>query len=168
VVTLGTNGKMNEISAAMGITGLESIEDFISVNFRNYKQYRRELAGQKGIRLLSFDEQEKNNYQYIVLLVDEALTGISRDRLMKILWAENVLARRYFYPGCHRMEPYLSLYPDSGKLLPVTENAVERSLTLPTGTAVNSEDISQICQIIRLAVRSAADIKKLMCNRTDF
>ena len=40
---------------------------------------------------------------------------------MKILHAENVIARRYFYPGCHRMEPYKSLFPNAGLVLPETE-----------------------------------------------
>ena len=36
VIYIGTNGKMNELSAAMGLTGLESLKDFITVNKRNY------------------------------------------------------------------------------------------------------------------------------------
>jgi dTDP-4-amino-4,6-dideoxygalactose transaminase len=50
------------------------------------------------VRLIEYDEVEKNNYQYIILEIDEKLAGISRDLIVKILHAENVLARRYFYP----------------------------------------------------------------------
>ena len=105
---IGTNGKMNEISAAMGLTNLESMDDFVSVNRRNYKQYEAELTGLEGVSLLTYDEDEKCNYQYVVLEIDEARTIVTRDELMEILHKENVLARRYFYPGCHRMEPYRS------------------------------------------------------------
>ena len=55
---------------------------------------------------------------------------------MRVLWDENVLARRYFYPGCHRMEPYRSTWPDEGRWLPETERLAARVLQLPTGTAV--------------------------------
>jgi dTDP-4-amino-4,6-dideoxygalactose transaminase len=43
VIYIGTNGKMNEMSAAMGLTGLESLDEFIAINHRNYQQYRKEL-----------------------------------------------------------------------------------------------------------------------------
>lgn len=162
VVSLGTNGKMSEVSAAMGLTGLESLQEFIDANHRNHRQYREELRDLKGITLLEYDETQQNNYQYLVLLVDDALTSISRDQLMNLLWAENVRARRYFYPGCHRMQPYDSLYPDAAARLPVTENLVQQVLLLPTGTTISPQDISKICQIIKFAVSHGKEIKQLM------
>ncbi|HEV2852074.1 MAG TPA: aminotransferase class I/II-fold pyridoxal phosphate-dependent enzyme [Thermoanaerobaculia bacterium] len=158
VVYVGTNGKMDEASAAMALTSLESMEEFIAANRRNYRRYRQGLAGVPGVRLLEYDETERNNYQYIVLEVDEASAGLGRDLLQRVLWAENVLARRYFYPGCHRMEPYRSYFPHAGLLLPVTERLVLRVLTLPTGTAVDEDQIAEICGVIRLAVAHGNEI----------
>lgn len=152
VIYVGTNGKMNEFSALTGLTNLESLETFIEVNRQNYESYKDELKSIPGITLIAYDGQEKCNYQYIVLEIDEEITGVSRDQLVKILRAENVLARRYFYPGCHRMEPYRSYFPHAGLVLPETEKLVKRVLSLPTGTAVGAEKIRELCQIIRLAV----------------
>lgn len=160
VVYIGTNGKMSEVSAAMGLTGLESLDEFIAVNRWNYEKYRARLAGIPGIELAAYDEAEKNNYQYIVCEVDEDAAGVSRDTLMEILHAENVIARRYFYPGCHRMEPYRSYFPHSSLLLPQTERLVQRVLSLPTGTAVGAEEIEKICGLIRLVVENADEIRK--------
>ena len=42
---------MNKVSAAMGLTGLESLADFIGVDQRHYRHYRRELSNIPGIRL---------------------------------------------------------------------------------------------------------------------
>src|ERR1700720_4483803 len=39
VIYIGTNGKMTEVCAAMGLTSLESVETFIDTNRRNYRQY---------------------------------------------------------------------------------------------------------------------------------
>jgi dTDP-4-amino-4,6-dideoxygalactose transaminase len=160
VVYIGTNGKMDEMSAAMGLTSLESLDEFIATNYRNYKHYQEELHGIPGITPIIYDEAERCNYQYIVMEVDEAVTGISRDDLIKILWAENVIARRYFYPGCHRMEPYRSYFPHAGLLLPETERLASQMLSVPTGTAVTLEDITAICQIIRLAVENSATLEE--------
>jgi dTDP-4-amino-4,6-dideoxygalactose transaminase len=155
---LGTNGKMNEVSAAMGLTNLESMDHFISVNRHNYKQYAIELAGLEGVTLLTYDESEKCNYQYIVLEVDQSKTILSRDQLMQILHKENVLARRYFYPGCHLMEPYGSYFPHAGLLLPETEKLTNQVLCLPTGTGVDETQIRLICQVLRLAVENGSAI----------
>jgi len=160
VTSLGTNGKMNEVCAAMGLTGLESLDEFIAVNYRNYKHYQQELAGIPGVRLFQFDETEKSNYQYIVLEIDENITHISRDQLVQILHAENLLARRYFYPGCHQMEPYRSLFPEAGERLPQTNQLVNRVFTLPTGTAMTQEQISQVCMLIRFVVEDGLAISK--------
>ena len=160
VVYIGTNGKMSEVSAAMGLTSLESLDDFISINYANYKQYQHELAGIPGVSLFTYGETEKCNYQYVVLEIDENLTKISRDLLLRVLHAENILARRYFYPGCHKMEPYKSYFPHSGLLLPETEKLVQIILILPTGAAINRTDINGICNIIRLVISQVDRIKR--------
>lgn len=151
VVYLGTNGKMSEVAAAMGTTSLESMEEFIAANRLNYRRYREGLASVPGITVFEYEEGSQQNFQYLVVEVDAAAAGISRNRLVEILKAENVLARRYFYPGCHRMEPYRSLYPNSGELLPETERLAERVMILPTGTAVGGDEIATICELIRFA-----------------
>jgi dTDP-4-amino-4,6-dideoxygalactose transaminase len=158
VICIGTNGKMTEVSAAMGITSLESLEEIIAVNYLNYKQYKQELASIPGVRMAVFDETEKSNYQYIVLEIDETITGITRDDILRILVAENVLARRYFYPGCHRMEPYRSYFPQAGLSLPVTERLANRVLCLPTGQVVGRMEIETICEIIRISTTNAEEI----------
>src|SRR5437588_2945491 len=158
VIYIGTNGKMSELSAAMGLTGLESLNDFVSINRRNYQQYQTELANVAGVRMLKFDERERSNYQYVVAEIDESVTRVSRDQLLKILWAEGVLARRYFYPGCHRMEPYRSYFPQARLLLPETEKLVKRVLVLPTGTAVGVEQITAIGQVMRLVISHGEEV----------
>ncbi len=160
VIYIGTNGKMNELSALMGLTNLESLDEFIAVNSANYKSYEQELTGLPGVRLIKYDRKEKCNYQYVILEIDESLTHVTRDQIVDILHAENVLARRYFYPGCHRMEPYRSYFPQAGLVLPETERLVKRVLSLPTGTAVGPDEIRKICQIIRLAVACGAEARE--------
>ena len=152
VIHVGTNGKMSEASAAMGLTSLESIDEFVDINRHNYLLYRELLTGIPGLKLTEYDEHERNNYQYIVIEIDQQVTGIDRDLLQRILHGENVQARRYFYPGCHRMEPYRSYFPHAGLLLPRTEALLERVLTLPTGSSVSEDDVRRICALLALAI----------------
>lgn len=153
---LGINGKMNEISAAMGLTNLESIEEFVAVNRRNYELYRECLAPLPGIKLIAYPDTERCNYQYVVVEIDETRTGISRDTLVEHLHAKGVIARRYFHPGCHRMEPYASRSPGHSVILPHTEFLCSRVLILPTGTSVSKDDVERVCDIIRSALGGIA------------
>jgi dTDP-4-amino-4,6-dideoxygalactose transaminase len=148
-IYIGTNGKMSEVSAAMGLTSLESIDEFIQVNYFNYQKYAEELHLVPGISLFRYDDTEKCTYQYIVLEVDESITGVSRDTLIEILHGNNIIARKYFYPGCHRMEPYRSHYPHAGLLLPETEKLAKKVLILPTGTSIDKSQIQSISKIIK-------------------
>jgi dTDP-4-amino-4,6-dideoxygalactose transaminase len=160
VVSLGTNGKMNELCAALGLTTLESVEEFIAVNRRNYELYRRELTGLPGLELVTYESLERQNYQYVVVTVDEGRAGLSRDDLVRVLQAENVLARRYFHPGCHRLEPYRSRSEPATLSLPYTEALSQRVMSLPTGTGVKPEAIVSICRILRLVVNEHDEVRR--------
>lgn len=159
VVHIGTNGKMTEVCAAMGITSLEGIDELIATNRRNYLAYRDGLAGLPGIALIDYPEVERNNYQYVVVEIDEAAAGLSRDELVRVLHAENVLARKYFWPGVHRMEPYRSLFPHAHLLLPDTERVARTVIVLPTGTAVTESTVATICGLIRVAFSAPGKIR---------
>jgi dTDP-4-amino-4,6-dideoxygalactose transaminase len=142
VTELGTNGKMNELSAIMGICSLEQLDAFIHVNRRNYELYKELLGNLPGIRFHRYPVTERCNYQYIVLEVE------NRDGLLHVLECENVKARRYFSPGCHRMAPYNSA--DCRRNLPVTDQLSEHVLCLPNGTSVSENDVREICSIIQI------------------
>ena len=165
VIHLGINGKMSEVAAAMGLTNLESFDEFVAVNRRNYLQYKEGLGGVPGVSLMSYDESERCNYQYIVVEVDEGAAGLSRDEMIAVLHAENVLARRCFYPGCHRMEPYRSYFPHAGLLLRETERLADRVVVLPTGTSISTESVSAICGIIRSATENADEVRQALLSR---
>ena len=155
VIHPGTNGKMIEIAAAMGLVNLRSLDDVIAANRGNYLAYRDALRGIDGVRLLEYDESERNNYQYIVLEVDESC-AISRDTLVAALRAENVMARRYFWPGCHNMEPYRSLFPHASLVLPDTNKVAGSVIVLPTGQTMTTEMVATVAQIIRTAIGAPA------------
>jgi len=162
VVELGINAKMSEASAAMGLASLEVVDEFIAVNRRHHERYRANLAGLPGLSLVPYPGDDRSNYHYAVLEIDTERSPISRDALQQVLRAENILARRYFYPGCHRMEPYRTEQPQAQASLPETNALVERVLQLPTGTALSSEDVDGICGIVRLAFEHGEEISRLL------
>jgi dTDP-4-amino-4,6-dideoxygalactose transaminase len=150
---------MSEVCAAMGLTNLDSLEEIIARNRANHQAYQRRLASIPGLKLLQYDGTERCNYQYVVVEVGDDAT-LSRDELLQVLHAENVIARRYFYPGVHRMEPYRSYFPHAHLRLPATERVCRQVLLLPTGTAVSEADIARIGDIIEMAVAYAPAVRR--------
>jgi dTDP-4-amino-4,6-dideoxygalactose transaminase len=165
VVSTGTNGKMNEMCAAMGLTNLDAAAGFVEVNRENWELYSAGLADVPGVKVAGYNPAERNNYQYVIVEVDENAAGINRDGLVEVLQAENVLARRYFYPGCHRMAPYRWLYPEAGRRLRESERLSERVLALPTGTSMNAGRIEALCELVRTAVVNAPALRAAMAKR---
>jgi dTDP-4-amino-4,6-dideoxyglucose len=162
VSDIGTNGKMSEAAAAMGLTSLDAFPETKERNRANYALYREELAGVPGIGLLPFDQNEENNYHYVILRVDESVTGLSRDRLQAILRAEKVFAQAYFSPGCHQLSPYRT---DPPLRLEHTEYLAERVLAVPNGPSVSFEDIRRVCSIIRLSASCGDQIDAMWSKR---
>ncbi|MBT8068257.1 MAG: DegT/DnrJ/EryC1/StrS family aminotransferase [Gammaproteobacteria bacterium] len=166
VVHPGTNGKMTEIQAAMGLVNLDSFDDFISTNKRHFHQYHSRLDEMSAFSLINYDDAEANNYQYLIVEMTEE-AGVDRDTVVDTLNAENVLARKYFWPGCHRMMPYRELQPNAGRDLPNTTRVAERVFSLPTGTGVDDKQIDLICDILAVACESRAETRESACNRSD-
>ncbi len=160
VVSAGANAKMHEFSAAVGLTLLDQLDDLLHVNRMRYDQHCHALSEIPGLSPLVYDPSERSNYQYMVVEVDEAETGIDRDTLVDVLWAENVRARRYFWPGCHRMAPYATLYPEAGVSLPHTERLTRRVLCLPTGAALSASDVEKLGELLRFIIAHAADVRR--------
>ena len=154
VASIGTNAKMNEISAAMGLTSLDGIEALMELNRKRFEQHAAALSDLPGIRVVRPARAERSNYQYFVIEVSER-AGLTRDQLLATLWSENVRARRYFYPGCHRAAPYAAL---PTKPLPVTERLAREVLILPTGGSVSEADVDKIAVLVRTALQTADEL----------
>ena len=150
VIHPGTNGKMTEISAAMGLVNLDALPSFIASNKDRYDRYAAAFAGIAGVQLLRYDEADAPNYQYVVIEVDAA----RRDAVVDALHAENILARKYFWPGCHGMKPYRELFPHARLMLPHTEEVAARVIVLPTGETLPEGCIETVAAVCRTVLGS--------------
>lgn len=155
----GTNAKMSEASAAMGLTSIAALDRIIARNLENFDAYSAGLADVPGIRILRHRRDRPHNFQYIVTEVDADSAGLTRDELVAALRLENVMARRYFHPGCHRVEPYAGRFPEAGRTLPVTEALARQVMVLPTGLSVTGVCIERITGRIASLISRAAEVR---------
>lgn len=151
VIHPGTNGKMIEVCAAMGLANLDGFDAVVATNQSNHIAYQQALAGIPGIKVLVYDSVERHNHHYVVVEVDDSCP-VRRDDLIAALHANNILARKYFWPGCHRMQPYRDLFPHAGLMLPKTISVAERVMVLPAGANITQRQIQTVCNIIRSGV----------------
>ena len=148
IACVGTNAKMSEINAAMGVSMFECIGEIANTNEENFQVYDAFLGGVPGLKLYSLADIDRSNWQYVVLEVDEQTVGCSRDTIVDALVSRNVFAKRYFFPGCHKMPPYREAFSVEERELPNTDRLCQRLICLPTGTAISIDEIHRVCEII--------------------
>lgn len=149
VIHPGTNGKMTEVCAAMGLTNLGNHDHVVEISRRNHAAYRASFKDIPGISVLAYPEDELNSHHYVVIEIDENCMA-KRDQIVAALHAENVLARKYFWPGCHGMKPYQELFPHASLMLRNTERVANRVIVLPSGSTLPTEAIEIIAAVCRV------------------
>lgn len=148
VIHPGTNGKMIEVCAAMGLANLNGFDDIIATNRHNHILYQQALRDIPGIKLIGYNPDERNSHHYVVVEVDDTCSA-TRNQIVEALHGENILARKYFWPGCHGMKPYRELFPHARLVLPNTEVVATRVIILPTGKALPEGCIETIASVFR-------------------
>ncbi len=150
VVALGTNAKLSEVHAAMGCSNLEAFETLRRHNYLNMATYLGELADIDGLLVHDTRFGGAGNAQYVV--VETVGRGLDRDFFIDALHRENVLARRYFFPGVHRAQPYADT--DVG-VLAETDRVSGRVFVLPSGLAVSPAYATRVARLVAEMARLA-------------
>lgn len=141
----GTNAKMNEFAAAMGICNLRHIDDEIASRGEAFRIYDSRLKNVEGITLLPLHEGLKQNYAYYPVLFNKAVFGKSRDEVIALLGENGINARKYFYPLVSANKEFCE---DLTTLTPIAKEYSENILCLPMYAHLDEADINRICDIV--------------------
>ncbi len=162
-----SNGRMSEAQAAIALMSLEDFPQNQQKNELLFRIYEGRLEHIPGIRLVKPSGVTFSNYQYIICDVYEDVFGLSRDSLIAVLKAENVNARRYFYPGTHRSIGYCDNLPSYEGRLPVTDHLCASCMQLPVGAMVDSNAVEMICEIIDRAQSNSRRLRSFFAERSN-
>jgi len=154
-----SNGRMSEAQAAIALMSLDDYSENQQNNYQLFRLYEDRLSQLPGVRLVKPSGVNKSNYQYLVCEIEEQQFGVTRDMLMSILEKENILARRYFYPGIHHYDEYKNLSIRGNVTLPVTDRLCKQCVQLPIGALVSGEAVGKICDIISTSHKYATQIQ---------
>ena len=142
----GTNGKMNEFQAAMGLCNLKHIDVEIASRGEAYFRYVENLSDVEGIKLLPLREGLKQNFAYFPVLFDKKVFGKSRDEVVAALAEHQIIARKYFYPLVSANKEFGE---DLSYLTPIAKDFSENVLCLPMYAHLDAADVDKICDIIK-------------------
>lgn len=143
---VGTNAKMNEFCAAMGLCNLRHLNEEIARRKVVSEAYWNYLGDISGITLIKPDRNIHYNYAYLPILIDPERFGMTRDDLFARLESEGICARKYFYPLVSDFKCYNSIY--SSERTPIAKRAAAQVLTLPLHADLDLKTVGFICRTI--------------------
>lgn len=150
VISIGINGKMNEVQAAIGLLNLPLVETEKQARVLLKNQYREILKDLPGIRLQVEQAGITSAEQYFPIVVDASVFGRTRDDLYTSLKQRDIFARKYFYPICTDFLPYRGFPVYTVRDKPYIDTVKSQVLCLPYHSGVDEQDIQDIQEVFRM------------------
>jgi len=148
IPAVGSNAKMSEFNAALGLLQLERFETEREGRRRADERYRRLLSDIAGIEPLAIPPGVEANFSYFPVLVTEDYR-CSRDELYNALKADGIYARRYFYPLLATLPMYRDLPSANPANLPMATRSAEQILCLPLYADLGPDDQDRVIAVLR-------------------
>ena len=144
---VGYGYRMTGMQAALGLSQLNRIDYYIQKRQMNAWYYMQLLADLRDEGLITFPVQRKHctnvYWMFSILLTDEGLKKVKRDKLISLLAARGVETRTFFYP-LHIQPPYKKRLR-----LPVTMDVHRRGINLPSGNTLSKQEIEYVCDAVK-------------------
>ncbi|MBQ4268791.1 MAG: DegT/DnrJ/EryC1/StrS family aminotransferase [Clostridia bacterium] len=141
----GSNAKMNEFQAAMGICNLRHIDEEIASRRQVFEKYDGRFANVAWLATLPKQDGVKQNYAYYPILIDGKAFGVGRDEIATRLFAQGINARKYFYPLVSENKEFGC---DMTKNTPMAKAYSRSVLCLPLYAHLDLQSVDEICDII--------------------
>ena len=168
----GTNAKMSDFHAAMGLCNVPYVDEWISQRKQLYNRYVEQLNGLDRIKIPQLQNGVTPNYSYFPILLD-----MDRDGLIDHLKEHRIMARKYFFPltscivrrgewrgeknGEHDLQSEISGADKSfveKNLTPVAASVAERVLCLPLYADLTIAQVDRICACIQYYVQKTDEV----------
>lgn len=149
VISVGINGKLNEVQSAIGILNLKGIPGEIALRSRLRQRYIDILEGLPGIQLQPRQPGVTSSEQYFPVVVDASRFGRTRDQLYDELKGLDIFSRKYFHPICTDFLPYAGSKIHSVRRVPYVSKVKSQVLCLPFHGGVDEQDLTDIGAVFR-------------------
>jgi len=145
VTEYGSNAKLDEFRAAMGVCNLRTIDDCIARRKAAADRYTQRLGNVPGLRVNQPQKDVEHNYAYYPVLFDKEIFGKNRDEVLEVLMQHDIFARKYFYPAINDMSAYKGIFRGE---TPIAHEISLKILTLPLYADLDLDTVDRICDVI--------------------
>lgn len=139
----GINGRMPELSAALGLEMLRCFDEQFARRLQLVEQYCSLLSGIEGISLQNAVPGTTSAYKDLVVLIEDGF-GMQRDQVGAKLAERGIETKPYFSPPVHRQSAFSHMRVD----LPVTDHVATRSLALPLANDMSPSDVEAVVEVL--------------------
>ena len=142
---LGSNLRMPELEAAIGIVQLKKLPGFVAKRRENAEQLTKILSKSKKL-VLPYETKDRQHswYLYTARLIDA--TEAQRNKLLDDLKAKGIGAEAYYVHPINTMPYYRTNF--NAKSLPETEKAAQQVFSLPVHPGVTKDEITFIGETV--------------------
>lgn len=146
-VELGYNYRLNEMSAALGVSQLSRIEEFVEKRANVAKWYNEHFENFSWVKTQVIENDVRMSWFVYVITLHE---GFHRDEIMDELAKVNIPSRAYFEPI--HSQPYLKKFMDTEGLdLPITDEISKRTIALPFHVNMKENEVAYVAEkLIRI------------------
>lgn len=146
VEEIGTNAKMDEFRAAMGLCNLRYVDGEIAKRKRVVERYRERLENIPGLQLNPVQKNVRQNFAYFPVVFHKEIFGANRNCVMDKLAENCIHARKYFYPLTSEFSCYKGKF--EVQETPLAKEISRKVLTLPLYADLDLADVDRVCDII--------------------
>lgn len=142
---VGTNAKMTEVHAAMGLCNLRHFKEIVTSRQKAFERYQERFEGVRGLRTLSYPEKLEPNYSYFPIILENGF-GANRDALVDFLKRDGILARKYFYPLTSSFPCYARRFGSPST--PIANRISQNVLCLPLYAGISLHEVDMISNAV--------------------
>ena len=147
---LGFNYRMNDIQAALGLSQLNKLDQFVEGRREIAQLYNEKLAKISGIVLPKQLEETESGWHLYMIQLDEKIIGKSRRQVFEEMRNANIGVHVHYIP-VYWHPYYRELGYERGQC-PVAEEWYERALTLPIFPEMTEEDVEFVVSALKQAI----------------
>ena len=147
---LGYNYRMDEMSAALGCSQMERIEDILEKRTKVAGMYVKRLAEVEEVQV-PFIADYVNKMSWFVYVI-RLKRGIDRNKVIKYLNEKGVQCKPYFTP-IHLQPFYREMFRYKEGDFPVTEDVTGRTIALPFFNNLEEEQIDYVVEKLKEAIK---------------
>lgn len=145
---LGYNFRMSNLQAAVGVAQLERLDEFIARKRSMGRRYTELLAGCAGLELPPAGTSYAENIYWVYGVVLKDGLGCDAEAMMRRLGKGGVGTRPFFWP-MHEQPVLKRMGIEAGGMYPVAERLARRGFYIPSGMALEAQQIETVASIVR-------------------